>query len=254
MTNNAGGSTLQLRSADPLYKQVERDIVQCLAQGEWKPGAQLPVESALANRFGVAIYTVRAGIGALVAAGILTRKQGKGTFVARHERERPRQVFAKIFDDENRKVIPTSHKVTFFEKQRPDERTTSLLCLDRQKKCHVYYWEVVAEVDGRPTAIRHITVPCGLFPGLTGRVLRANRQNLYALYQDVCGVNVTRLEDRVRAIKADVYAAKVLSVKRGDPLLKIDRIAFTYHAIPVELRTHVYDSSRFHYFADQPGV
>ena len=35
--------------------------------------AQLPTESELARRFGVAIYTVRAGIGALVHAGILTR-------------------------------------------------------------------------------------------------------------------------------------------------------------------------------------
>jgi DNA-binding GntR family transcriptional regulator len=43
-------------------------------------------------------------------------------------------------------------------------------------------------------------------------------------------------------------------VKLGHPLLKIERVAFTYNAVPVEIRTHFYDSARFHYCADQPGV
>jgi GntR family transcriptional regulator len=124
----------------------------------------------------------------------------------------------------------------------------------QRKKTHVYFWEVVVEVDGTPMCVRHITVPVGLFPGLTGRILRANRHNLYALYQDVCGVNVVRLEDRVYAVKADAHSASVLGMKRGDPLLKIERTAFTYNAVPVELRTHVYDSRRYHYCADEPAV
>jgi GntR family transcriptional regulator len=246
-------STLLLQSAEPLYKQIERDILQCLAQGEWRPGAQLPIESELAKRFGVAIYTVRAGIGALVTAGILARKQGKGTFVARHERDRRRQVFAKIFDHENRKPIPTKEIVSSFKKQRADERTRLLLCLDQRQDTHIYSWQVVVEADQRAMSIRHITVPVRLFPGLTARVLRANRQNLYALYQDLCGINVIRMEDRVHAIKADTHTASVLGVKRGDPMLKIERLAFTYNAVPVELRTRIYDSTRFHYCADQPA-
>lgn len=247
-------STLPLRSAQPLYKQIERNILHCLANGEWKAGEQLPTESELAKRFGVAIYTVRAGIGALVHAGILTRKQGKGTFVARHERDRTRQVLTKIFDHEHRQIIPTRQKVTFFRKQLADERARTLLSLDERRKSHVYHWEVLVEVDGNAVCVRRMTVPAGLFPGLTGSVLRANRHNLYALYQDLCGVNIIRLEDRVYAIKADAQSARVLGVKHGGPLLKIERVAFTYNEVPVEIRTHFYDSARFHYCADQPGV
>src|SRR4051794_2072670 len=50
-------TSLAFKSAQPLYRQIERNIVQCLSSGEWKPGAQLPTESELAKRFGVAIYT-----------------------------------------------------------------------------------------------------------------------------------------------------------------------------------------------------
>lgn len=247
-------TTLQLRSADPLYKQIERDILQCLAEGEWKPGAQLPIESALAKRFGVAIYTVRAGIGELVAAGILARKQGKGTFVARHERDRARQHFARVFDHQNRGVVPTKEVVTTFRKLRADERAMDLLRLGQRKQPFVYHWETIVEVDDNAISIRHITVPAHLFPGLTVRVLRDNLQNMYALYQDVCGLNVIRMEDRVLAVRADARASTVLGMKRGDPLLHIDRIAFTYNDVPVELRTRIYDSSRFHYRADQPAI
>ena len=254
MRAGAVTTSLMFKSAQPLYKQIERNIVQCLATGEWKPGAQLPTESELAKRFGVAIYTVRAGIAELVDTGILTRKQGKGTFVSRHERDHSHQVYAKIFDHEDRKVIPTRQVVTFFTKQLADERESKLLRLSNPRNAHVFHWEVVVEVDSQPICLRRITVPAGLFPGLTGRILRANRHNLYALYQDVCGVNVIRLEDRVHAIKADAHAASVLGLKRGDPLLKVDRIAFTFNAVPVELRTHLYDSTRYHYRAEQPGI
>jgi GntR family transcriptional regulator len=254
MRATAVKTPLKLHSTQPLYKQIEGGILQCLAEGEWKPGDQLPTESDLAKRFGVAIFTVRAGIGELVDAGILARKQGKGTFVARHERDRTHRVLAKIFDHENRKVIPTRQEVTFFRKELADERTRSLLSLDRRQKSQVYNWEVVVEVDGRAICVRRITVPAGLFPGLTGRVLRANRHNLYALYQDLCGVNIIRLEDRVYSIKADPRMAGVLRMKSGDPLLKINRVAFTYNAVPVEIRTHYYDSARYHYCADQPAL
>ena len=254
MRTGVAKTSLQLSSAQPLYKQIERDMLQCLAEGEWKPGEQLPTETELAARFGVAIFTVRAGIGELVDAGILTRKQGKGTFVAHHERDRTRQVFSRVFNEENRKVIPTKQAITYFRKQLADERASKLLNLNTRQKSYVFHWEVVVEVDGSCICVRHITVPVALFPTLTGRVLRASRHNLYALYQDVCGVNVIKLEDRVYAIKADAHFAQILGLKRGDPLLKIDRIASTYNGVPVELRSHVYNSTRFHYRTEQPGI
>jgi len=254
MPTTALKTTLQLRSAEPLYKQVSRNILQCLVAGEWKPGAQLPTEHELAQRFGVAIYTVRAGIGELVAAGILARRQGKGTFVARHERDRQRQWFSRIFDDEDRKPVFTREVVTYFRKQHADRRAMALLGLDQRRESFVYYWETTIEEHDRALGFRQITVPAHLFSGLTARALRGHQQNIYALYQDLCGVNVIRMEDRVRATKADAHAAKILGVNREAPLLQIDRIAFTYNDVPVELRTRFFDGSRYHYHAHQFGT
>jgi GntR family transcriptional regulator len=93
-----------------------------------------------------------------------------------------------------------------------------------------------------------------LFPGLTESVLRNNSQNLYSLYQDLCGVSVTRIEDRVGATKADAHSASVLGVNRGDPLLQIDRVAFTYNDVPVEYRRRLYEGSGFYYYAELSGI
>ena len=247
-------SNLNLRSSEPLYRQIERDILQCLAEGEWRAGAQLPIESELAKRFGVAIYTVRAGIGRLVEAGILARRQGKGTFVARHERDRTRQRFSHVFDFENRKIIPTRETVTFFRKQPADKREIELLRLGERGQRGVLRWETIVEFEGEAISLRQTTVPAYLFPGLTARALRENKQNTYALYQDLCGLNVIRMEDRVRAMRADVHVAEILHLKRGHPLLCVDRTAYTYNDVPVELRTRSFDSSRFHYRSVQPGI
>jgi GntR family transcriptional regulator len=247
-------TALELGTGEPLYKQIERDIMQCLAKGEWRPGAQLPTESELARRFGVAIYTVRAGIGELVTAGILVRRQGKGTFVARHERERERQRFSKVFDSENRKIIPSHESVASFEIDKADKLEAEMLCLDPRESIQVYRWVQILHDNERAISIRRVTAPVQLFPGLTESVLRNNSQNLYSLYQDLCGVSVTRIEDRVGATKADAHSASVLGVNRGDPLLQIDRVAFTYNDVPVEYRRRLYEGSGFYYYAELSGI
>ena len=247
-------TTLHWRATEPLYKQIARNILQCLAQGEWKPGAQLPTEHELAERFGVAIYTVRAGIGQLGAAGILVRRQGKGTFVARHDRDRQTNLYSKVFHDDNRKLMTTNHTVTTFRKQLADDRAMELLHLDQRQKQFVYYWEAVLKENERAIGFRRVTMPAHLFPGLTARALRGKKENMYAFYEDLCGVNVIRFEDRVRATKADAQLAKVLGVNQETPLLQIDRISFTYNDVPVELRTRIFDGLRYHYHTAQLGI
>ncbi|WP_162623126.1 GntR family transcriptional regulator, partial [Billgrantia lactosivorans] len=58
--------------ADALAREVRAD---------YAPGELLPAESALARRFGVNRHTVRRALDELVAAGMVTRHQGRGTQV-----------------------------------------------------------------------------------------------------------------------------------------------------------------------------
>src|SRR4029077_2940113 len=69
----------------PLYKEVREQLTKSLMQGEWRPGAMLPSEPRLAERYKVGISTIRAAVRELELANVLVRTQGKGTFVARFE-------------------------------------------------------------------------------------------------------------------------------------------------------------------------
>ena len=63
-------------------------MMDALTRGEWKPGEAIPAERRLAERFGISIGTVRKAIDELVAENILIRQQGRGTYVASHNRDR----------------------------------------------------------------------------------------------------------------------------------------------------------------------
>ena len=67
----------------PLYVQVERRIEGLLMRGRYRLGERIPPEAELVRSLGVSRLTVRAGVARLVERGILERRQGSGTFLAR---------------------------------------------------------------------------------------------------------------------------------------------------------------------------
>jgi DNA-binding GntR family transcriptional regulator len=65
----------------PLYLQVRDAVAERIATGTWKTGNAIPNEGDLAREFGVSVGTVRKALGLLEGQHILTRQQGRGTFV-----------------------------------------------------------------------------------------------------------------------------------------------------------------------------
>lgn len=63
------------------YEVVVQGIQGMIGTGEIGPGDRLPVESVLAQRFGVSRGSLREGVRGLVAMGILETRQGSGTTV-----------------------------------------------------------------------------------------------------------------------------------------------------------------------------
>jgi len=246
MARKPKSAALDVSGPDPLYKQVGDRILQCLVEGEWKPGEQLPTESQLAERFGVAVFTIRAGIGELVASNILVRKQGKGTFVARHSRSRQRYQFSHIHDANGKQVFP-GRELLAFGKGQADKAVSGILQLPRGENNPVYTLTMLSVDERGPVSTLDIVLPAKLFPGLTAAAIRNARENLYAVYQDECGVNVIRIEEHIHAALATPAEAKTLKIRAGSPVLRVERIASTYRNLPVEFRTRVFDATRYHY-------
>ena len=110
----------------PLYKGVQRALMEQLATGDLKPGQLIPSERQLATEYNVSIGTLRKAIDELVENRILIRQQGKGTFVASHDRERLLFYFFHIVPQKGVKSYPLVESV-FFHKAVADAEVASRL-------------------------------------------------------------------------------------------------------------------------------
>src|SRR5215208_7401692 len=63
--------------ANRVYESLRRSI----AGGELPPGTKLPAHTELAQQYGVAPLTMRMVLGQLETRGLVSREQGRGTFV-----------------------------------------------------------------------------------------------------------------------------------------------------------------------------
>lgn len=73
---------LQRKGGLPIYLQVKRRIESFISGGQWGKGQRLPTERALATELGVSRNTVSLAYRQLEAEGLITSRQGRGTFVA----------------------------------------------------------------------------------------------------------------------------------------------------------------------------
>ena len=65
----------------PRATRVYESLGRSIAGGELHPGSKLPAHTALAQQYGVAPLTMRMVLGRLAERGLVSREQGRGTFV-----------------------------------------------------------------------------------------------------------------------------------------------------------------------------
>jgi len=231
-----------------LYKDVKRRVLQALADGEWKPGEVIPSERKLVERFGVSIGTLRKAIDELVAENLLIRHQGRGTFVATHRRDDHFFRFFKVVHQDGHRSYPTV-RLDSFRRIKADKAVCALLGLDAGARA--FHFTNVLSLEGRPVMIDDIVLPERLFPGLTEAQLRNRPNTLYNFYQDSFGVNVIQTEERMRSVLATEREAALLGVDIGSPLIRIHRVAFSFHRQPVEWRVSTLDTAEHEVLVSQ---
>jgi GntR family transcriptional regulator len=236
----AGGA-----SFSPLYQQIKQLLLRALDLGEWKPGEAIPSEFVLAARFQVSQGTVRKAIDDLAAENILMRRQGKGTFVSTHHEAHVRFRFLRLAANEGR-TSPTQSKILSCHRVRANAHAAKQLDL-RVGESLVFIRRVLA-FEGAVTVVDDIYLPSVLFKGLTTSLLEAHLGvPLYGLFETEFGVSMVRAQEQIRAVAASAEIAGLLSIKKNNPLLCVDRTSYTYADRPVELRIGYYLTDKYYY-------
>lgn len=235
----------------PLYKKVKHKLIEAIRHGEWKPGDVVPSEKKLCERFGVSMGTIRKTVDELSAEGFLIRQQGRGTFVATHNQDRYLFAFFHIVRQDGHKEFPKVELVEF-EKTKADPYAAGTLRVEPGSR--LFRFVNTLELGGAPVVIDEILLPEPLFPGLTEKRLRERPATLYQFYQEDFGITVVRTLERLRAVNADAFKARLLGVKVGDPLLQVIRETLSFKDQPVELRNSYVNTRRYEYYSEPMGA
>lgn len=231
----------------PLYQQIKGLILQSLQAGEWRPGELIPSEMELAARFKVSQGTVRKAIDELAAENLVMRRQGKGTFVATHSAQQVQYRFLKLHPDvgdlqgEGR----AQRSILECKRVRAPAEIARLLAL-RSGDTVVQIRRVLA-FSGTPTILEDIWLPGHAFKGLTAEQMATYQGPTYAMFETDFGVRMVRADEKLRAVLPDESQAQLLDVTTQTPLLSVERIAYTYNDIPMELRRGIYRTDTHHY-------
>jgi GntR family transcriptional regulator len=81
-SESRSGTKLRLDNR-PLYVRAEEALLALLENGAYPPGHQLPPEPELAQQLGISRSTLREAMRTFEERGLITRRQGVGTFVTR---------------------------------------------------------------------------------------------------------------------------------------------------------------------------
>jgi len=228
----------------PLYMQIKELLTSRISKGDWKPGNIIPSEVQLAQELEVSQGTVRKAITELVENNILTRRQGRGTFVSRHDIHRSLFHFFHIEGNEGQKVLPES---TVMHCHRKTASKQEAMKLDLEARAKVIKIERLRNIAGKPIMVETITLPEALFNDL-GKGGDCKLPNtLYELYEKQFGITIHSAKERLGAIAASKLDAERLNLKVGTPLLEIERVALTLNKIPVELRISRCNTKHHHY-------
>ena len=228
----------------PLYRQIKDLLVQALDRGDWKPGEAIPSETELALRFQVSQGTVRKAVDELAAENLLLRRQGKGTFVSTHHEARVRFRFLRLAPNQG-EVQPAESQILDCRRVRASAEVARALELKAGDP--VIAIRRLLSFASVPTVVDDIFLPGVLFKGLSAELLNGYSGPLYGFFETEFGVSMVRADEKVRAVSADVEISALLGIAKDTPILKVDRISFTYADRPVELRMGHYATDRYHY-------
>jgi DNA-binding GntR family transcriptional regulator len=235
-------ATLQSELDRPLYLQLLDRLRADISSRP--PGARIDSEPQLARRFGVSRFTVTRAIEILVRDGVLTRRQGLGTFVAPPRLRRAPTYLRSFTEAMAAEGRTATHRLLDFALIKgadglnfPYAKGTPLLRLERLRL-----------VDGAPLAVHYSVLNANIAQaaGLT-RVIAADPHfSLYRLFRDR-GFVIERGIETLQARLATGREAQLLELDKSPVVMTAHRETYAKNGVLVDVDDAVHDARRYAY-------
>lgn len=221
--------TLVAQEASSRWQQIAQQLRDDIATGRLPPGAQLPNETQLAERFAVHRHTLRQAVRQLSQEGFVRVRQGRGTFVRELVLDYTLQRRTRMTENLAEAGERATRELLRHETVRGGE-WARLLGLRPQDSTVLLHTR--ASVRGRPIGLATTAYPCPQLAGMaeafaaTGSVSQALRSLGVADYQRARSTVSCRLPTRE---EADLLARSAL-----EPVLEVKSFSHDGHGRRVE--------------------
>ncbi|MGV6848594.1 MAG: GntR family transcriptional regulator [Marinibacterium sp.] len=236
---------LWLRSnAGPRYLQLRRRIEEGIADGTLPPNSPLPSERELAALTGLSRVTVRKAAQAMVEGGLITQRQGSGSFVAAGS-QRVEQSLSRLTsftEDMARRGFHSHAKWLERGIFLPSPEETLILALGPDDS--VSRIARLRMADDRPMAIERASLPVDILPNPT-----EVEGSLYEVLGET-GNRPVRAMQKLAAINLGESDATLLGVQPGAAGLHIERTSFNAAGRIIELTRSIYRGDSYNFVAE----
>jgi GntR family transcriptional regulator len=208
-----------IRDRRPLYVQALEALTALIEQEEFSPGDQLPSEEVLATQLGVSRSTLREALGYMETHGMISRQQGRGTFIAKPfgsgllaglERMEPFRILAHRAGLES-EVIERAVSL-----QQAESETAAALIIEPGTE--IVYLEVV-EAIGKNRCL-YLEDYLKAYDGVLGELVEYHGSLIqYLIDKDEHALSHTRSE--IFAVDADERVGNKLDIQEGTSVLKL---------------------------------
>ncbi len=229
------------RSPVPLYHQVFSVLRQRLVDGTYEVGDRLKTEDEYAAEFDVSRATIRQAVGELVLQGLVTRKQGRGTFVAGELShpisQRSRGSLADLIDE----VKHTDIVKIDVELRAPyPQRIAQILRMESPAGMVIRRTRGVPGKPPHSYTVTHLASAAAEL--VTEEELRAEPLMVLLLKK---GIAIARAQQTIRGQLADSEVCSSLGIEFGAPVLFAERLVLDAADNPVEFIQSWYNSELY---------
>jgi GntR family transcriptional regulator len=214
----------------PLYARIQEYIAELILSGKLAPEAKIQSERDYSEDLGVSRMTVRKAITELVNEGLLERRHGSGTYVAKPRVTYESHEMVNYVQAMTRRNIATGSQLIEFGEIVASRRLAETLQVEIGNP--IYRVLVLRFANRVPVVLERGFFPCSRCPNLEEWDLE--KSSIYDLLTTVYGARLGRISQTVEAVAAADSVAKLLRVEDGFPLLMLSRtISSTESGKPV---------------------
>lgn len=230
----------------PVYVQIAENLLDQIESGELSPGDRLPPERELSKKLGVSRLTLRRALQKLEQQGLLTRRQGAGTFVSAPKIEQQAEVIISFTKNMQRRGYIPGAEIVEFKKENAKKSVADSLGLSSSDWVYSIYR--LRLINQAPVLLERLTIPAHRFPDFDCHDL--STRSLYEVMETEYGITVLRARQSLEPVIAMNYEAELLDVLPGAPLMLQRRLSFDQNNQPIEYGKDLYRGDRFRFVTE----